>query len=165
MLLPALALTAAITVATPQAEPLVLLSMGTLRAAPDLALHLADPGPGSGASLALDGAPRRRSAVGGPVCSGDVCQAVVTVPGFEPGYSGRDARTEMFVALLTRAHIEPVATVAWALFSTGLRVDFSPAVFDATSSGAPARGWGSLTVRLRLRIDARGGVVIPPRPR
>ena len=54
--------------------------------------------------------------------------------------------------------------MAWALFSTGLRIDYSPAAFDSTTN-VRARGWGSLTLRLRLRIDAQGGIVVPPRPR
>lgn len=156
-----LALTAAIALGTPSAEPIGALSMGTLRA-PDLALRLADL-EGAGASPAF-GAPRRRSSAGGPICSGDVCQPVVSVPGFEPGYSGRDRRSEAFVALLTKAHVEPIATMAWALLSTGLRFDYSPAAFDSTTN-VRARGWGSLTLRLRLRIDAQGAVVIPPRPK
>ena len=155
-----LALTAAIVLGTPNAEPIAALSMATLRA-PDLALRRTDL-EGAGASPAFGGAPRRRSSAGGPICSGDVCQPTVSVPGFEPSY-GRAHRSEAFVALLTRAHVEPVATIAWALVATGLRFDYSPAAFDGPSSGG--HGWGSVVLRLRLRIDAQGGVVIPPRPK
>ncbi len=162
VLSPLLALTAAVAIGAssgePIAEPIAALSRGMLRA-PDLALHLADRGPGSETPLSLDGGPRRR--MGGPICSGDVCQPIVSVPGFEPGYAGRDRRSEMFVALLTRAHVEPVATVAWALLATGLRFDYSPPIFDGN---ARARGWGSFMLRLRLRVDAPGGGVVPPRP-
>jgi hypothetical protein len=96
------------------------------------------------------------------VCSGDICQPAVSVPGFEPSY-GRAHRSEAFVALLTRAHVEPIATMAWALVVTGLRFDYSPVGFDGPNAGG--HGWGSVFLRLRLRIDAQGGVVIPPRPR
>ncbi len=152
-----LALTAAIAFGTPSVEPIAELSMGTLRL-PDLALHLGDRRPASETTLSLEGAPRR---AGGPVCSGDVCQPAVSVPGFEPSY-GHAHRSEAFVALLTRAHVEPLATMAWALVATGLRFDYSPVAFDGPNSGA--HGWGSVFVRLRLRIAAPGGVVIPPRP-
>jgi hypothetical protein len=156
-----LALTAAIVIGTPSAEPIAELSMGTLTLrAPDLALHLRDPGPAPATAFPLDDPPRRSG--GAPVCSGDVCQPTISVPGFEPSY-GRAHRSEAFVALLTRAHIEPIATMAWALVATGLRFDYSPVAFDGPNSGG--RGWGSVFLRLRLRIDAQGGVVIPPRPR
>ncbi len=161
MLTPALVLTTAMLVATPDAEPLAELSMGALRR-PDLALHLVDE-PASGEAPHLDEATRRRSALGGPVCSGDVCQPAVSVPGFDPSYDWHDRRSEMFLALLTRAHVEPVATAAWALFSTGLRLDWSPPLFDGGTSRA--HGWGSIMLRIRLRIDAQGGIVVPPRPR
>ncbi len=160
LLPPLLALTAAIAFGTPSAEPFAELSLGVLRPAPDLALHLRDPAPGAATASALEAGPRSRR--GGPICSGDVCQPVVSVPGFDPGYGGRDRRSELFVGLLTRAHVEPIATMAWALLATGLRFDWSPPIFDGGS--ANAHGWGSVMVRLRLRIDAQGGVVIPARP-
>ncbi len=159
MLSSLLALTAAVAIGAPSAGPIAELSRGSLRA-PDLALHLVERGPRPEATLSLDGAAQRRA--GGPICSGDVCQPIVSVPGFDPGYAGRDRRSEMFVALLTRAHVEPVATMAWALLATGLRFDYSPPIFDGN---ARAHGWGSFMLRLRLRIDAQGGVVVPPRPR
>ncbi len=160
MLTPLLALTAAIAIGTPSAEPLVELSLGALRPSPDLALHLRDPGRGAATGLGLD--PTARSRAGGPICSGDVCQPVVSVPGFEQDAGWRGRRTELFVSLLTRAHVEPIASMAWALLATGLRLDWSPPIFDGN---AGARGWGSVVVGLRLRIDAQGGVVVPPRPR
>ncbi|HEX9051110.1 MAG TPA: hypothetical protein VF841_11315 [Anaeromyxobacter sp.] len=152
-----LVLTTAIVIGAPSAAPIAELSMGMLRA-PDLALHLRDPGPRDG-TPSLDGAPRRQA--GGPVCSGDVCEPAVSVPGFEPSY-GRAHRSEAFVALLTRAHIEPIATLAWALVATGLRFDWTPVALEGPRSGG--HGWGTVVLRLRLRIDAQGGVVIPPRP-
>ncbi len=158
-LLPSLlALTTAIVIGAPSAGPIAELSMATLRT-PDLALRLRDPGPGVGTTLSRDGASRGKT--GGPTCSGDVCQPAVSVPGFDLGY-GRAHRSEAFVALLTRAHIEPLATIAWALVATGLRFEYEPVAFDGPNSGG--HGWGSVVVRLRLRLDAQGGVVIPPRP-
>jgi hypothetical protein len=164
----AVALAAALAIAAPpvELEPIASLSLGTLRGRPalprpvDLALHAADA-PAVGAELALDARPvGARGAA--PTCSGDVCAPVVAVPGFEPSY-GRAHRSEAFVALLTKAHVEPIATMAWALVATGLRLDWSPPSFDGPNAGG--HGWGSVFVRLRLRIDANAGVVVPPRPR
>jgi hypothetical protein len=158
--LPWVLLTTALFVGTPSAEPIAGLSLATLRG-PDLALHLrAARASAAEAPLPFDGAPQRKT--GGPACSGDVCQPVVSVPGFEPRY-GRVHRSEAFVAILTRAHVEPIATLAWALVATGLRFDYTPVAFDGPNSGG--HGWGSVFLRLRVRIDAEGRVAIPPRPR
>ena len=105
---------------------------------------------------------RPRGVAGAPVCSFDVCAPVVSVPGFEPRF-GRAHRSEAFVALLGRANVEPVATIAWALVATGLRFDWSPPVYDGANAGG--HGWGSVMLRLRLRLDAGAHVVVPPRPR
>jgi hypothetical protein len=172
--LAAAALATALALGAPNVDlqPVVTeLSLGALRVAggapplarPDLALHLvAARSPGE---LAVD-APRNpsgpRGAAGSPVCSFDVCAPVVSVPGFEPSF-GRAHRSEAFVALLTKANIEPVATIAWALVATGLRFDWSPPAFDGPNAGG--HGWGSVMLRLRLRLDADSRVVVPPRPR
>jgi hypothetical protein len=156
-----LALTTALSIGPPSAEPIAGLSLATLRG-PDLALHLrGSRASAADAPLPVEGAPRQKAG-GGPVCSGDLCQPAVSVPGFEPTY-GRVHRSEAFVALLTRAHVEPIATIAWALVATGLRFDYTPVAFDGPNSGG--HGWGSVFLRLRVRIDAEGRVAIPPRPR
>jgi hypothetical protein len=143
--------------------PLAEVSFCSLHRPPDLALHLASPVREEGAAFALEGAPRRRATdASAPVCSGDVCQPVVVVPGYEPRY-GRVHRSEAFVALLTRARLEPIATIAWALVSTGVRFDYTPVVFDGPNSGG--HGWGSVFLRVRLRLNAYNTPVIPPRPR
>ncbi len=98
-----------------------------------------------------------------PPCLADVCQARVDVPGFEPSY-GKAHKSELFVALLDEAHIEPIATIAWMFVVTGLRVDWTPASMDP-GLGATRGGWGNVFVRLRLRIDAMNRVVIPERGR
>lgn len=100
-----------------------------------------------------------------PACSGDVCQPIVAVPGFEPKLSIRGKRTELVVKLLGRARVEPLATVMWALAATGLRVDFTPASFDSGSLSSGRGGWGHLQVLLRWRLDAANGPVWPERPR
>ena len=100
-----------------------------------------------------------------PACSGDVCQPIVAVPGFEPRLSIRGKRTELVVKLLGRARVEPLATVMWALAATGLRVDFTPASFEPGSLSSGHGGWGHLQVLLRWRLDAANGPVWPERPR
>lgn len=124
---------------------------------PDLALHAWEipldlgplPGPASDPSSP-------------PPCLGDVCQPRVSVPGYEPRY-GRLHRSELFVLALQRAHVEPIATLVWALVATGLRFDYTPVVFDGPNSGG--HGWGSVFLRLRLRLGPDNVPVIPQRPR
>ena len=162
MLSTAAALATALLLGSPQAAPPVAaLAESAFGRRPDLSLR------GSGRLL---GAPRpatiaatraeASAAESGPVCIADVCPSVVAVPGFEPRYN-RVSRTELLVAGLQKARLRPLATVAWALYATGLRIDWSPPMFD---SNANAHGWGSLVVRLRFRIDARNHVVFPTRP-
>lgn len=125
-----------------------------VRLRPDLTL--------STPALAVEPA-RAADPAGPPPCVADWCQARVEVPGM--GYGrGRPSRTELFVTLMDRAGIEPVATIAWFFMVTGLRIDWSPANADE-SYGATAGGWGNVMVRLRLRVDAFNRPAIPIRPR
>ncbi|HEX9399293.1 MAG TPA: hypothetical protein VF912_04205 [Anaeromyxobacter sp.] len=98
-----------------------------------------------------------------PPCVADYCQSRVDVPGFQASF-GKAHKSELFVALLDRAHIEPLASIAWFFVVSGLRVDWSPANLDP-SFGAGAGGWGNVFVRLRLRIDAWNRPAVPIRPR
>jgi hypothetical protein len=131
--------------------------VGPLRS-PDLAVRLVavashDSGVASPVAPAV-------SADAPPPCKGDVCQPVVSVPGFEPRYE-RVHRSELFVAALDRAHVEPFASLAWGFVRTGLRVDWSPSAADSSNAGAG--GWGSVMLRLRLRLDATNHLVFPQR--
>jgi hypothetical protein len=119
------------------------------------------------ASIPIERAPpvaaRTQSAEAAPACSGDVCQPRVAVPGFEPQISMRGKRTELVLALLDRARIEPLATVVWTLAATGLRVDYTPAAFDSGAVSYGHGGWGHLQILLRWRLDAENGPVWPER--
>ncbi len=99
-----------------------------------------------------------------PPCSGDVCQPRVAVPGFEPRISMRGKRTELALALLDRARVEPLATMVWAMAATGLRLDYTPATFDQ-GLDAGRGGWGHLQVLLRWRVNAANRPVWPVRHR
>jgi hypothetical protein len=107
-----------------------------------------------------------RAGPGAPACSGDVCQPRVSVPGFEPRVSMRGRRTDLALALLDRARVEPLATVVWVMAATGLRFDYTPAVFDEGAGLSTGHGgWGHLQVLLRWRLDAESAPVWPVRHR
>lgn len=156
MLASILALTAALAFRAPAAGE---VAPRAARHRADLDVHEEDA---RAAALVLELAPRDPAREGAPACSGDLCQPAVSVPGFEPRY-GRAHRSELVVALLTRARVEPLATVAWALVATGLRLDYTPVAFDGPDAGG--HGWGSVFLRLRLRLSPSNVPVIPPRPR
>jgi hypothetical protein len=159
MLAAPLAACLAIALGAPTASGVAALSHAALRPHADLALRLRGFAPAEGP---LAGVAREAGTDGPPPCLGDVCQPRVSVPGFEPTYH-RAHRSELFVLALTRAHVEPVATIAWALASTGLRLDWTPVAMDGPNSGG--HGWGSVFLRLRLRLDADNVPVFLPRPR
>lgn len=113
-------------------------------------------------TLTLPGAPAKTDAEP-PPCVADYCQVRVEVPGMPTNF-GRPHRSELFVALLDRAGIEPFATIAWAFVATGFRVDWAPPAFEGTDPAtAHSGGWGSVFVRLRLRIDPMNHLVFPER--
>jgi hypothetical protein len=156
MLLPltAAGLAAAVALASPGAPPPALRAP----ARADLAVHVrADAARAVGT---VDGA--RAGSPGAPPCLGDVCQPRVSVPGFDPTYQ-RASRTDLALSYLDRVRLEPFATIAWALLATGLRLEYNPPLFDSASQ-APA-GWGSVFVRVKLRVDADNRPVVPKRPR
>ena len=98
-----------------------------------------------------------------PPCSGDVCQPRVSVPGYEPKLQMRGKRTELFLALLDRVHIEPVAALAWAVASTGVRLDYTPAAMNGPNTYARG-GWGRFQVWLSFRLDAANSPIFMERP-
>jgi len=90
-----------------------------------------------------------------PPCSGEVCQPQVAIPGYEPRFSTRGARTQLTLQALDAARLEPVATVAWWLAATGVRLDYTPAALDAAANGG-GLGVAHFQVLLRWRMDAWG---------
>jgi hypothetical protein len=104
------------------------------------------------------GSPERASAP----CLPELCPPQVEIPGLSVP-AVRPSRTELFAALLDRAGVEPFATIAWLFVATGVRIDWSPPLAGAGDSAAARGGWGSVSVRLRLRVDALNRPALPPR--
>jgi hypothetical protein len=145
------------------------------------ALALAPPGGDRGPSLVLGDGPRgprlalalhqgrpaslgdAGSIAGAPACSGDVCQPVVAVPGFEPSYTLRGKRTELAMKLAARFPVEPFTSIFWWVAATGLRLDWTPAQFNPGAYPVRGAGFGFLGVELRWKIDAHGAPVFPRR--
>jgi hypothetical protein len=91
-----------------------------------------------------------------------VCQPRVWVPGFEPQFSIRGKRTELFLAALDHVELEPITTVAWYVAASGFELDYTPGNLDGPAPGGRI-GWGHLAVYLRWRIDACNTPVFPRR--
>jgi hypothetical protein len=110
-------------------------------------------------------APARNREDGGtpPACVDDVCQPRVSVPGYDPVVSTKGKRTELFLSFLDRIRFEPIASIAWALASTGVRVDYAPPRLEGDLVQGQ-RGWGRFQVFLKFRIDAANGPVWMTRP-
>ncbi|HEY6107180.1 MAG TPA: hypothetical protein VIV59_14440 [Anaeromyxobacteraceae bacterium] len=120
---------------------------------------------GQGASLAKPAPARPRAGdEPAPPCSGEVCQPQVAVPGYEPRFSTRGLRTRLTLEALDALRLEPVATVAWWLASTGVRLDYTPAALDAAANGGGV-GVAHFQVLLRWRMDAWGSPAFMERRR
>jgi hypothetical protein len=162
---PALVLAATLGYGAPT-DTLLHASQGALGArarSPDLTLHVLESGPRrAGAPAGLGGAPARGSRADPPVCSGDVCQPAVSLPGVEPRFD-RSAREELFLALVSRVRVEPVTSWIWAVIASGLTLEYRPPLWESADAGA--HGWGTVVLRLRLRLDAQGAPVFRERPR
>ncbi len=159
-----LVLAAALGIGAPN-EALLHTSQAALDArsrAPDLSLHVQSAPRRFGAPLGVEDAPAGPARAERPVCSGDLCQPAVSLPGVEPIYD-RSAREELVLALVSRVRVEPLTSWFWAVVATGLRLEYRPPVWDGAAVGA--HGWGSVVVRLKLRLDAQNAPVFPARPR
>jgi hypothetical protein len=151
---------AALATAAPS-TPDVLARWRSGEAVPHLEVRLTLEGAGRPLALADGPAGAREHAP--PPCIPELCPARVEIPGVQVR-TARPSRTELFATLLDRAGVEPFATIAWAFVATGVRVDWSPPTYDAGDpAAAHGGGWGSLFVRLKLRIDATNRPTIPPR--
>src|SRR5512144_2075227 len=70
-----------------------------------------------------------------PPCSGVVCQPQVALPGYKPSFTTRAERAQLTAKALDAAGLEPAASVAWWLASTGLRFEYTPSAADAALNG------------------------------
>lgn len=98
-----------------------------------------------------------------PPCLADLCQQQVSVPGYEPRYSLRGARTRLTLQALDALHVEPVATVAWWIAASGVRLDYTPKALDSALHGGV--GVSRFVVFVNWRMDAFGSPVRPLRGR
>jgi hypothetical protein len=98
-----------------------------------------------------------------PACSGDTCQPIVAVPGFEPTYTIRGKRTELAMRLAARFPVEPFTSIFWWLAASGLRLEWTPPQLAPGSYPPGYGGFGFVGVELRWRIDALGAPVLPTR--
>jgi hypothetical protein len=90
-----------------------------------------------------------------PPCSGDVCQPRVALPGYKPRFTAGNARTQLTLKALDATGLEPAASLAWWLASTGLRFEYVSATMDAAATGSRV-GLRHYQVVLGYRLDAFG---------
>ncbi len=103
-------------------------------------------------ALAISTPPREGRDGEPPPCLGDVCQPQVSVPGYGSTFNSRGARTRLVLEALDTLRLEPVATVAWWLASTGVRLDYTPASSDSAVNGG--MGVARYRIALAWRTDA-----------
>jgi hypothetical protein len=97
----------------------------------------------------------------GAACVLEWCPPRVEVPGLATT-APRASAAGLLLPLLDRSSVEPVASAAWWLQVTGLRMEWTPGAVDrggALRSG----GLGRVFFRIRLRLDSSYQPVIPPR--
>ncbi len=121
------------------------------------------------ARAALPSDPLARPAAAGelgppPPCAGDFCQPQVALPGYTPRFTARTARAQLAARTLDRIGLEPAASVAWWLASSGLRFEYTAPAADAAANGG-TQGLGYYQLVLAHRIDAFGGLATPQRGR
>ena len=92
-----------------------------------------------------------------PACRAEFCQPRVSIPGREQEFDTRGKRTELALAAVDGLRIGMVSTVARAVNTAGLLIDYRPPQLDSASNGRG--GFGRLNVGLRWRLDAWNGPV------
>ena len=93
-----------------------------------------------------------------PACRGEFCQPRVSIPGRDASFDTKGKRTELALAAIDRLQLGAVSTVARAVNTAGVRVDYVPPQIDAWSGGRGG-GFGKLAVAVRWRLDAWHGPV------
>ena len=95
---------------------------------------------------------------GNPACRAEFCQPRVSIPGRDTSFDTKGKRTELALAAIDRLQLGAVSTVARAVNTAGVRVDYVPPQIDAWSGGRGG-GFGKLAVAVRWRLDAWHGPV------
>ena len=90
-----------------------------------------------------------------PACIAEFCQPRVAIPGREPEFDTAGKRTELALAVIDGMKIGVVSTIARAIQTAGIQVDYRPAQLESDSNAR--RGFGKLNVGVRWRLDAWHG--------
>jgi hypothetical protein len=88
-------------------------------------------------------------------CIAEFCQPRVAIPGREPEFDTAGKRTELALAVIDGMKIGVVSTIARAVQTAGIQVDYRPAQLESDSNAR--RGFGRLHVGVRWRLDAWQG--------
>ena len=92
-----------------------------------------------------------------PACRAEFCQPRVSIPGREQEFDTRGKRTELALAAVEGLQLGAVSSIARMANTSGVQVDYQPALLDSQGAG---RGWfGKLNVGVRWRLDAWNGPV------
>ena len=87
-----------------------------------------------------------------PACRAEFCQPRVSIPGREQEFDTRGKRTELALAAVEGLQLGAVSSIARMANTSGVQVDYQPALLDSQGAG---RGWfGKLNVGVRWRLDA-----------
>jgi hypothetical protein len=88
-------------------------------------------------------------------CIAEFCQPRVAIPGREPEFDTAGKRTELALAVIDGMKIGVVSTIARAVQTAGVQVDYRPAQLESDAN--LRRGFGKLNVGVRWRLDAWHG--------
>jgi hypothetical protein len=90
-----------------------------------------------------------------PACIAEFCQPRIAIPGREPEFDTAGKRTELALAVIDGMKIGVISTIARAVQTSGLQIDYRPAQLESDSNAR--HGFGKLNVGVRWRLDAWHG--------